>query len=319
MPIPPPQSLDWPADRALLLVHGIGNARPGTYDSIVTQLQELLPDGPKAYAIYTFYYDQVNEWFSSKVQAAKGVATLVSALRANLDATALGNAVADSAGDVVWPVLLVDAREAIRAAFHRQLLQIVRDGRRSNIETGKQRLSIIGHSLGCFHTFEALHAAAANPGIGLGPGTDGVVFDNVIFMASPVQLIRTVGKAIRVTIPQIERLTTVSAPQLQMPVEQTIVGPVASARRTVSITGDLDPVGGYLLGKRLSWAYMNLPGQESFVDDQDAVHVTPDELTALLTKALSDHSPPRITVESPHDWGKYIARHATDLRKWLDV
>ena len=57
-------SLKWPADRALLLVHGIGSARPGDYGALVAQLTNILAGQPKPYAIYVFYYDQVNDWFA---------------------------------------------------------------------------------------------------------------------------------------------------------------------------------------------------------------------------------------------------------------
>jgi hypothetical protein len=320
MPIPPPQSLDWPADRALLLVHGIGNARPGDYDSLVAQLTGILDGQPNKYAIYTFYYDQVNEWFSTKVQAAQQIATFVSAIRARLEATKLGNSVADFAGDIIWPVLIADAREAVRTAFLAQLQQIIRDGRRAKVTTPFQRLSIICHSLGCFHTFEALHAAARSTTQGLAPGTDGVRFENVIFMASPVQLIRTVGRDIGAVIPQPGSLTCVSAQTLAMPSETIITGEaVTSSKHTVSITGNLDPVGGYFFRNPLTWAYMHLPDQESRIDRQDFVNMQQSDLEKVLTQALQDHGPPQITVQSPHDWGKYVDRHATDLQGWLNV
>ena len=83
----PPQSLKWPADRALLLVHGIGNARPGVYGALVAQLTNILVDQPKPYAIYTFYYDQVNAWFAEKGNVPLAFGSLVGSLRSKLDAS----------------------------------------------------------------------------------------------------------------------------------------------------------------------------------------------------------------------------------------
>jgi len=236
MPIPAPQSLKWPADRALLLVHGVGNAVPGTYDGVVQQLSTILSEQNDRYAIYSLYYDQVNDWFAGKTQAALGFASLVNAVRSRLDATRLGKVAADVVGDVIWPVLLADVRDAVRTAYLRQLQQIVLDGKRAGVEVPFQRLSIISHSLGCFHTFEALHAAARSTVQGLAPGTDGVRFENVIFVASPVQLIRAVAQMIGPLVPRASTLNTVSLTTLDMPAEMIITGAVVpSAKRTVSM------------------------------------------------------------------------------------
>jgi len=316
----PPQSQKWPADRALLLVHGVGNARPGDYNPLVAQITNILAKQPKQYAIYVFYYDQVNNWFEDKGNAPLAVASLVSAIRSKLDATSLGNVVADFAGDVIWPILLLDARDAVRTAFLRQLQQIVLDGKQAGIRQPAQHLSIIAHSLGCFHTFEALHAAANSTSQGLAPATDGVQFDNVIFMASPVQVIRTVAGMIRPLVPRASDLVCVSAPQLQMPGEDDGTGTsVPSAKQTISVTGNLDPVGGYFFRKQLDWGYMNLPGQKSFIDSEEWVDMNEADLAGILQQSLQDHAPPSITPENPHDWSAYVARHANDLQHWLGV
>ena len=319
MPTLPPQTQRWPADRALLLVHGIGNAHPGDYAPLVAQLQQALGDDARKLAIYFLYYDAINDWFAAKTQAAVPVAALVSAIRSRVDSATLGNVVADFAGDVVWPVLLADARQAVRAAMLQQLQQIVTDGVQSGFQPRDQHLSIICHSLGCFHTFETLHAAARSTTDGLAPGTDGVRFDNVIFMASPVQLIRTVAGALGGAVPQLSSLATVSSAALTMPAERIVTGDlVQSVRRTVSITGNLDPVGGWIFRQRADWAYMNLPGQEAFIDTEQPTNVTNEaQLVALLQQSLRDREPPTITPSNPHDWGAYIDRHAGDLRKWL--
>jgi hypothetical protein len=327
----PPQSQKWPADRALLLVHGIGNARPGDYNALVAQITNILAKQDKQYAIYVFYYDQVNNWFADKGSAPVAVASLVNTVRSLLpsvldtaagkvDATALGNVVADFAGDVIWPVLLFDARDAVRTALIRQIQQIVLDGKQTGIRQPMQHLSIIAHSMGCFHTFEALHAAANSTSQGLAPATDGVQYDNVIYMASPVQLIRTVGRAIRAFVPRPSDVVSISAPELVAPGEDDGTGNIIpSAKRTISVVGNLDPVGGYFFRDQLPWAYMDLPKQMSFIDKQEWLDIKQGELQNILQTALSEHAAPSLTPENPHDWSAYVARHASDLQQWLGV
>ena len=316
----PPMSLKWPADRALLLVHGIGSARPGDYGALVAQLTNILAGQPKPYAIYVFYYDQVNDWFAEKGNVPLAFASLVGSLRSKLDATNLGNVVADFAGDVIWPILLLGARDAVRTAFLRQLQQIVLDGKQAGFRQPAQHLSIIAHSLGCFHTFEALHVAASSTSQGLAPATDGVQFDNVIFMASPVQVIRTVAESIRAVVPRPSDLACLSPAPLDMPSEDDGTGNlIPSAKRTISVTGNLDPVGGYFFRKQLPWGYMNLPNQISRIDQQEWIDMNEAELASILQGALNEHRPPVILPENPHDWSAYVARHADDLSQWLNV
>jgi hypothetical protein len=316
----PPQSQKWPADRALLLVHGVGNARPGDYSALVAQLTNILASQAKPYAVYVFYYDQVNDWFAQKNNAPLAFASLVGALRTKLDATPLGNVVSDFLGDVIWPILLLDARDAVRTALLRQLQQIILDGKQAGVRQPAQHLSIIAHSLGCFHTFETLHAAAKSTSQGLAPATDGVQFDNVIFMASPVQVIRSTAGLIRAAVPRPSDLTCLSAPRLEMPSEDDGTGAlVPSAKQTISVTGNLDPVGGYFFRKQLPWGYMNLPDQKSLIDKQEWVDINEMELANILQSALREHEPPSIKPENPHDWSAYVARHATDLNTWLNV
>jgi len=269
---------------------------------------------------------------AGRARAALAFAVFVGVLRGRLGGTGLGHALAEFVGDVVWPVLIPDARYAVRAVLLRQLQQMVLDGKRAGVEVTQQRLSIICHSMGCFHTFEALHAAARSTRLGLAPGTDGVRFENVIFMASPVQLIRTVSRLIGPLVPRASGIYAVSLGALRMPDEQVITGEVVrSVKRTVSIVGDMDPVGGYLLGKRLDWAYMDLtvrpqatghrPQGEvlQLVDEQDLINLEEDDIASVFRDALRPHGAPQIMGQSPHDWGAYIARHAVALQRWLGV
>jgi hypothetical protein len=315
------QSQKWPADRAVLFVHGIGNAKPGDYTPLVERLRTILGDDARHVAFYFLYYDQINEWFSAKEQAAVAFEKLLSFLRMGLDATNLGNAAAAFAGDVIWPILLADARLAVRAAVLQQLQQIVADGEKAGTRPRDQHVSIIAHSLGCFHVYEALAAAASDPASGLGPATWGVRLDSLILMASPVQLIRSAAARISGAIPQPETMFSASAPTLEIPGEPGPQGErVLSAKRTIAVAGNLDPVGGYVLRKQLTWGYMKLPGQESVIDQQQVASVDGSEeltLQRILQDAIADGGPPAIAPVNPHDWGSYVDRHAPDLPGWL--
>lgn len=341
MPTLTPQSQPWPRDgRALLFVHGVGNAKPGDYAPLVEQVRAILGDQARKFACYFLYYDQINDWVGAKLQAAQGITRLVSTIRERvsrdalapadngqpaMNSVALANTLAEFAGDVVWPILLADARRGVQAAFLNQLLQIVRDGRSSNIPSRSQHISVICHSLGCFHTYEALHSATSQPAHGLAPATFGVQLDNVIFMASPVALIRTVAEALGAAVPLREELRSLARPPFVIPTEVDVQGaPIPFARHTVSITGDLDPVGGHFFRRRADWAYMELAAgaatHESFVDLQQPLSSNPfdqEELAALFQRALDERRPPAIAAENPHAWGSYIERHADRLRGWL--
>ena len=320
MPTMPPQSNAWKSDRAVLFVHGIGETKPGDYAPLVDQLKTILGPAADKIAFYFLYYDQINDWFAAKTQAAKLVTTMVQVIRSRLDATTLSNVVADFAGDVLWPVLIADARQAVRAAVLQQLEQIVLDGKKAGLQPRSQHITIIAHSLGCFHVYEALSAASNDPAQGLGPASAGVVFDNVIYMASPVQLISTVATAMGAAVPQRDTIFCVSQP-LAIASEPGDAGqPVLCARRTVSITGNLDPVGGYFFRDQLPWAYMQLDGQTSFIDQEQVASINGTEkitLQNILQAALQTHAAPRIAPDNPHDWGAYVARHGNDLKSWI--
>ena len=321
MAILPPQTLKWPSDRAVLFVHGIGSSKQGDYDPLVDQLKALLGTDARKFAVYFLYYDQVNDWFAAKLQAGAVINKLVQFISSKQDGSTLGDAAADFAGDVIWPVLVADSRLAVRAAVMQQLQQIVLDGKAAGVQPRDQHVSIIAHSLGCFHAYEAMTYASSNPAEGLGPASAGVILDNLIFMASPVQLIRSAGKSLGGAVPQRNTLFSVSGKALEIPWEKGDDDePVRCARRVVAITGNLDPVGGYYFRAKQDWGYMDLPDQISLIDQEQAVKVGQSEeltLTAILRDALQNQGPPKITPENPHDWSAYLARHAGDLRGWL--
>ena len=99
---------------------------------------------------------------------------------------------------------------------------------------------------------------------------------------------------------------------------------VFSAKRWISITGDLDPVGGHFFHKKGAWAYMdvNAPdgffGQISRINIQDFLNVgSVEELRSLLMEVSATLALGRIPAKNPHSWEDYILRNATELTKWL--
>ncbi len=314
------QQQQWRGDRAVLLVHGIGNAAPGDYGSIADAVKEAAGDGGGPVAMYQLYYDQVNDWFSSKMQLGALLTAATRALATRIDDPELGDTLAELVGDVLWPVLLADARAAVREAYLLQLKQIVDDGVRAGVPARDQRLSIICHSLGCFHTYEVLHHAALFPSHTLQPATHGVRFANVIFMASPVQLIRTIADAMGSLVPNKRWLYTVQGETLSIPRQATLSGgEVRSVENWVTITGNLDPVGGHFFRRRADWAYMSVPGESvAIVQPQDALNITTKaQLAACFRACLRDREPPNITPKDPHCWEAYVTTHASQLRTWL--
>ena len=308
-----PQRQVWPGQDAILLVHGIGDDSPGESSASLTLKRALGADAAR-FAIYDLRYDDLNDWIASKTQAAQLVSWLRDKIRAGFGGDDLGDTVANLAGDVVWPIMSTSARSALVQAFTSQLLAMALDG--PNVLT--QRISIVCHSMGCYHTYEALHHITNNAQLHLRP-SDGFKIQNVVFMASPVQLISTVSGAIDSLVPQRGELALSNA--LVQPVQNFNgnMRPLIKGR-CVSITGDLDPVGGHLLREKLAWAYMKIEGQEPFIDEQHATDIhTKDQLRDLLISSFRSGSVPKVTVQNPHDWSGYINRHAADLQSWLVV
>lgn len=316
--MPDLQTQDWPSNKAVLLVHGVGNATPGSYDRLVGELKVALGTEAKNFAIYFLYYDQINNWFAAKTQAAALVSDFLGALRARAAGEKVADAAADFAGDVVWPILVTAARRAVRAAYLAQLQQIIEDGKKRNGTARDLRVSIICHSLGCFHTYEVLHEIATDSSQGLSP-VDGVIIENVVHMAPPVQLIRAVAEDLGAVVPDRDSLHCLSGGQLCIPSTQVGTDRIPSVRNWVSITGNLDPVGGYFFRHRADWAYMNVVDQKSFVDEQHILKniTTEAELEAVLRNSLREKSPPKIEPQNPHDWSAYLANHAGKVKAWL--
>ena len=309
-----PETVAWPDRRAIVLVHGVGQYAKANYEDLLAELESAIgtPEWKKI-AVYTTLYDVFNQWVAEKERVRAVVADLVGRLRSRFDSDAIGKAAADGAGDVVWPVLSREARGALRDAIIAQLVQVVSDGDDAGVERLNQKITIVCHSLGCFHTYEVLWAMAKDRSLRMRPTGDGVRFDNVLMFASPVQLIRSVAGSLGELVPDPAGLATLGAP-LAMPGE-TAGHFVSSARRFVSITGDLDPVGGFLMRKKLDWAYMDVPGQQSHLDLQTlAAGATPASVAAALESARQGAGGLPFHPDNPHDWIAYVRRNA-DLVK----
>ncbi len=317
-----PLSQKWPSTRALMLVHGVGDYHPGDYDDLLQELAKLA--GPQRWhdtAVYPFFYDGINDWMVQKTQLKAGVQALLGEIKSRFltetNRPALAEAASEGAADVLWPALVRDARLAIRDAMIAQVLQIVLDGRASNVPRWKQQITIICHSLGCVHTYELLHAAASNPIYELRPVSDWVQFENVIMFASPVHLYQTVGlsAALRPFIPNPEEMACFNGP-LRMPGQLDMDSTfVRSVKRFVAVTGKYDPIGGYLLGKQLDWAAMtSFQNGEGFTFKEDPQNdlpfaQMPDQLAPVLGASLVGASGPKLPLGNPHSWTRYITQN----------
>ncbi len=310
-----PQSIQpWPADRAVLLVHGIGDASAGNAPFPVTELTAALGTQAPNIAVYTLNYDFINDWAARKLQLAAGIKALGSAIAARFANDGLNDKLAEYGGDVLWPVLHQDTRLAIRDAYMAQLQQIVLDCGESALARGHDpldyRVSIIAHSLGCYHTYEALHAAVNEPEYRLRPGSDLTQLESVIMMASPVQLIRTIAGDIGAAIPKPEQIATLDPGGLSLPAEKLGTKKVPATRKFVAVTGTQDPVGGHLLGKKNTWAFMNIAGQQTEIVPQTLAG--PDTVAALV-KALGSGDGIGAALPDPHSWSAYVTREGSLL------
>jgi hypothetical protein len=306
----------WPGTRALLLVHGIGDASTGKDGAFpLDVIRQVLGDDAESVAIYRVNYDFINDWLATKVQFQAGITALKAALKLKLGNEETDATIAEYAGDVLWPVLNADLRFAVRDALLAQLDQIQLDRGESALSKGHDpldyQITIVAHSLGCFHTYEALTAAAQEPSHALRPASDLFTLHSVILMASPVQLIRTVAGAIGALVPDRDNLATIAKP-LAIPAETRKGKVVPCTTDFMSITGSHDPVGGHLLGKKIDWAYMDIPGQHSLIVPQQALNIDTKAGTAQALAAAFAAGGPK--VNDPHSWSAYIASQATLLR-----
>ena len=310
-----PKTIRWPGTRAILLVHGIGDASVGQAGSFpLDALKRVLGAEEPNVAVYVINYDFINDWVATKINFQAGITALKAAMSLQLGNATVDSAIAESVGDILWPVLSADLRLAVRDAIIAQLDQIQLDRAESALDRGDDPLdyqvSIVAHSLGCFHTYEVLHAIASEPAHQLRPASDLVTFDSVILMASPVQLIRTIAGSIGAAVPDLGTLSTLARP-LAIPSETRRNKVVRCTQDFISITGSHDPVGGHLLGAKLDWAYMDIPGQISTIVPQQALNVDTKDRTAL---ALAHAVAGGAQLKDPHAWGAYMDSQARQMR-----
>jgi hypothetical protein len=308
--------------KALLLVHGIGDPKPGSYNYLLPHVKQALGSKANDTAIYTLYYDFVNDWFKDKTQLESVLSESKKWLGQQMGGT-VASIASEVVADVFWPVLSLAARKAVQEAYAQQLQRMVLDGIDAGFPPDFQSLSILCHSLGCFHTYEMLHRCAKDEALHLHPVKDGVRFASVVFMASPVQLIRSVAGALNWIIP--EGLACLDDKGLSGPKSTTPGGSeVSSVGEWISVTGALDPVGGHVFRKKLPWAYMDVPaanpfkGQQSVVDPQDWISAQSEaELRLILQDAFEKRQAGKVPLNDPHSWSDYINRHSKELEGWL--
>jgi hypothetical protein len=313
-----PQSIDWPSDRAVLLVHGIGNASVGADGAFpLDALRDSLGDKADETAIYRLNYDFINDWAATKVDFAAAIALMKKTVCEKLGSDDAAETLADYIGDVLWPVMSASIRFAVRDALIAQLAQIQLDRTEAALTRGQDpldyRISIVAHSLGCYHAYETLWAIATEPRYQLMPRSDRFTFNSVILMASPVQLIRTVAGKIDKLVPDIATVAALSH-DLAIPAETHGSKGTPCTSHFISVCGTKDPVGGHLLGDRLPWAFMDLPGQELVVDPQQLLNFSSTAELAAVLRAARRSGGPGVQVDDPHSWTSYIARHGELLR-----
>jgi len=313
-----PQSRKWPSNRAVLLVHGVGNAKPGDDQDLVGLVKQALGPDADQFAIDQLYDNAINNWFKEKTALAERLQPLKTFFKIGAGDADLAEAAAEYAGDVLWPVMSRSARSAVREAYLLQLKQMVRDGTGTVRQTPDLKITIIAHSLGCFYTYEVLHAAATLSSHRIMPYNYGVRSSNVILMASPVQLIRTVGDALGPGVPYKNELAVFNEAGLAIPAETQSGGRTTSTDNWISITGELDPVGGWCFRDKAPWADMDLPGQQSIIDQQTLLDIgSKADLATLLAESVFQKKAPDISISDPHSWEGYVARHEQELRQWL--
>lgn len=320
----PVETRTWSGHHAVLVVHGARDASsppPPVRNQLLDLLRNRTPGNDAAGAeFYEIQLDQVAEWPATKASLSPQIAALTGFLTSRIGDQVIGPSAALTIADLIWPVLDGQRRAAARDHLLAQLQQIVNDGIAAGVAARDQTLSIVCHSSGCLHVYEALHHAAVTPAFGLQPGTHEVRFENVIFVASPVQIVRSAARELPTAFDDsrgVMHCTKGSAlsPPAQADSPERIV---PSVRRWVSIAGEMDPVSGYFFRHAAAWACMQVPGQENMVDEQTTLGIDSREALAdRLAKALRPDRSPVVTPGHPHCWENYLDHYETDLLAWL--
>jgi hypothetical protein len=167
--------------------------------------------------------------------------------------------------------------------------------------------------------YEALSAAATDEQLELATTSTGIQFSSVVMMASPVQMIRAVASALGKAVPKPAGLFCIKNPSLTVPGYMKRGGQfVPYMRRLLSITGDLDPVGGYLWRRKLDWAYMDIPGTDRYVEPQQIAGLeSDDDLASMTQRAMQSGQHWTMQPNNPHDWVHYVEHNAERLRHWM--
>lgn len=324
MPVQP-ITQKWESPTAILLVHGIGNGTSDDLIPIENGLRQAISDNAGSFPCYRFSYEFINDWITEKTQVKKIIGKLKKSIAEKIGDADTTAVLTDYLSDIVWPLISVDIRRAIRKALITQLQQMVKDGIDSGFAKDTQKISIVAHSLGCFHTYEVLHYCATHPEEQLQPATHGVRLENVILMASPVRLIRTAASSIQAIIPEADDLSILSLPELAFPHERTFYGSISPmVKNWYTITGDLDPVGGHLMRRKLDWAYTDIPPNDGLPKATEVIERqswcsinTIDDLMELMKEAVTGDEFPAISINNPHSWEQYIAHHKQELEQWF--
>src|SRR4051794_36561052 len=100
-----PTTTRWSGTRAILFVHGIGDASTGGDGAFPLDVfTRSLGDDAKDVTIYRLNYDFINDWVAEKTQLGAGIRELKRALGQELGDDDNSGMIADYAGDVLWPV-----------------------------------------------------------------------------------------------------------------------------------------------------------------------------------------------------------------------
>lgn len=320
-----PITQKWESPTAVLLVHGIGNASLKSLDPVEDELRQTIGESAGSFPCYRFSYEFINSWVSEKTRLKKLISKLKEQIAEKLGSAEVTRILTDYLGSIIWPLLSLKIRRAIRKALLLQLRQLVQDGINSGYPKEDQKISIVAYSLGCFHIYEALHYCATHPEEQLQPETHGVRLENVLLVASPIKLIQSVISDLRTVISKPDDLAVLSLPDLAFPFERSFYGSITPmVRNWYSITGDLDLVGGYLMRRKLEWAYMCIPPNDGLPPATEVIERqewsaidTIDDLAPLLKKAVIRKKFPRITLADPHSLMNYLHHHKLELEQWF--
>jgi len=96
------------------------------------------------------------------------------------------------------------------------------------------------------------------------------------------------------------------------------VGKETDPNLAKAIAGNLDPVGGNFFKKTVPWAYMDIEGQKSLLDDQSLLNIKDAlDLAGVLADIAVNGAASSQILRDPHSWDNYIANHAQEIVRWI--